>query len=250
MTIPVATALGRPDRIWPAVAVSAAVHAALVMWAVVRTQSPEIDLHQKPIVAKLVRLGEKRPEEYLPRKEAPPPAPAPAPAAPPVPAALAAPTPPAPAAKPGPKPAPPRPAPAPAAPSHGSGTSVSSILSKVQKQVAQDRWGDPNGDPAGDSEEGSEGDRYLALVIRSLQANYRVPATISERERLFLKGTVVLYIEPDGRITRWNVEKPSGNPAFDDALDRTVRQTRLPPPPDPLREAYRRTGLQVIFQIG
>jgi colicin import membrane protein/protein TonB len=127
---------------------------------------------------------------------------------------------------------------------------VSSILSRVQKQVAEQRWGDPNGDPAGDSDEASEGDRYLALVIRSLQANYRVPATISDRDRLYLKGTVVLYIEPDGRITRWHLDKPSGNAAFDDALDRTVRQTRLPPPPDPLREAYRQTGLQVIFQIG
>ena len=72
MTIPVATALGRPDRLWPAVLVSVAVHAGLMGWALARRAGPEIDLSQKPIVAKLVRLGEKRPESYLPRKEAAP----------------------------------------------------------------------------------------------------------------------------------------------------------------------------------
>jgi len=244
VSIPVPTALGHQDRLWPAVVLSAAVHAALVIWAIER-RPPAIDLSQKPIVAKLVRLGEKRPEQYLPRKEAPPPA-APEPAAPAAPVAVATPAPaPAPSARPGPK-APAAPAPS-AAP--GSGASVASILSKVQRQVAEERWGDPTGDVAGTAEEAGEGDRYLALVVQALQANYRVPATISDRERLFLKGTVVLWIEPDGRIGRWHMEKPSGNVAFDDALDRTLRRTRLPPPPDALREAYRTTGLQVTFDL-
>lgn len=253
MSIPVATALGRRDRMWPAVLASALVHAALVGWGLARQTGPEIDLHQKPIVAKLVRLGEKRPESYLPRKEAPPPPPAPAsPVAPVV--AQPAPTPPQPHAAPSPAA---RTAPAPPAPTRpgrtvqpGTGTSVSSLLSRVQKEVERERWGDPQGDPEGDAAEAGEGDRYLALVVRALQSNYRVPATISERERLYLKGSVILYIEPDGRVGRWRLDKPSGNPAFDDALERTVRQTRLPPPPDAFRDLYRTTGLQVIFQIG
>jgi colicin import membrane protein/protein TonB len=119
----------------------------------------------------------------------------------------------------------------------------------MQQQLQQERWGDPDGDAAGDSDEAGEGDRYLALVQRTLQANYHVPPTISEQERLHLRGTVLLYIEPDGRITRWNLERPSGNVAFDGALERAVRSTRLPPPPDGMREVYRSTGLQVIFQI-
>src|SRR5512144_2503406 len=84
MGIPVATALGRRDRFWPAVLVSAAVHVALAGWGITRRPAPEIDLNQKPIVARLVRLGQKRPEEYLPRKEAAPPPAPPAPAAAPV----------------------------------------------------------------------------------------------------------------------------------------------------------------------
>lgn len=247
MAIPVATALGRHDRMWPAVLLSVVAHLLVVTWALARRPPPPIDLEQKPIIAKLVRLGEKKPEEWLPRKDAAPTPPPPAAA--PVAVAAAAPVPPrpaapAPAAKPPPKPA------APSAEGKPGGTSLASILSRVERQVEQSRYGAPDGDPSGDSETGSEGDRYLALVVRELKASYRVPATISERERLYLKGTIVLFIEPDGRLARWRFEARSGNGAFDDALERTLRQTRLPPPPTALRELYRSTGLQVIFQIG
>ena len=239
MAIPVATALGRRDRLWPAIVASAILHLVGVSWAAVRRPPPPIDLEQKPIVAKLVRLGEKRPEQYLPRKEAPPPDAAP-PA--PVPVAVAAPAAPA-------KPAAPAPGapPAKAAPSSTgkSGATLASVLSRVQRDAEQERWGAPDGDPMGDSETGSEGDRYVALVDRALKANYRVPATIPERERLYLETTVALWIEPDGRIARWRQERSSGNPTFDAAVERTIKAApRLPPPPEPLR----RTGIQLVFR--
>lgn len=248
MTAHVASVLGRRERFWPAVILSASAHALLVGWAIARRPPAPIDLEQKPIVAKLVRLGERRPEEWLPRKEAPPPAPAPAPAAAPAPAPAepARPAAPTPVAVPAPA-KPPPPAPAPAA--KGSGTALSNVLSRVQREGTPERWGDPGGDVAGSATEGAEGDRYLALVLRELQANYQAPATISERERLYLKGTIVLFIEPDGRIRGWRFEKRSGNAAFDEYLERTLRNTRLPPPPPAMRELYRTTGLQVIFQI-
>jgi colicin import membrane protein/protein TonB len=247
MAIPVATALGKHDRMWPAVLLSAVAHVLLVGWGLARRPPPPLDLEQKPIIAKLVRLGEKRPEEWLPRKDATPPPPPP-PAAAPVAVPVATPAPPKPAA-PAPGAKPPKPA-APSAEGKPGGTSLASILSRVQRQVDETRYGAPDGDPSGDSDSGSEGDRYLALVVRELKASYRVPATISERERLYLKGTIVLFIEPDGRLARWRFEARSGNGAFDEALERTLRQTRLPPPPAAMRELYRSTGLQVIFQIG
>lgn len=245
MTRAAESLLGRPDRMWPSVTVSLAVHALVIVWALARPAGPEIDLEQKPIMARLVRLGEKKPEEFLPRKEAPPEAPAPAPA--PAPNAPLAPS--APAAKPAPKALAAKPPPA-AAPARGTGTSLASVLSRVRDDVQREkRYGSPDGDPAGDSDTASEGDRYLALVQRALKASYRIPATISERDRLHLKGTVVVFIEGDGRIARWRIEKPSGNGAFDDALERTLRETRLPPPPDAMRERYRSVGVQVLFQI-
>jgi colicin import membrane protein/protein TonB len=108
--------------------------------------------------------------------------------------------------------------------------------------------GSPDGDPLGDSSE-AVGDQYLAQVVRALRRNYRVPSTIGEKERLYLQGTIVLFIEPDGRVLRHEFVKRSGNPVFDDALERAVRDIRLPPPPDDTRDGYRRRGLQVDFKI-
>jgi colicin import membrane protein len=242
MAIPVATALGRHDRMWPAVIASIVAHVLVVAWGLARRPPPPIDLGQKPIVAKLVRLGEKRPEEWLPRKDAAPPPPAPPAAAP---APVAAPTPAKPSA-PAPK-APPRPA-APSSAGRPGGTSLASILSKVQRQVEETRWGDPTGSPSGDSDT-SEGNPYFAVVERALHASYTAPATIPDRERLYLETNVILWIEPDGRIARWRQERSSGNPAFDAAVDRALRGTaRVPPPPNDLRELLRSTGLRLVFR--
>jgi colicin import membrane protein/protein TonB len=249
MALPVVTALGRRDRMWPAVTVSAVLHAALVAWAVVHPPPAPIDLEQKAIVAKLVRIGEKRPEEWLPRRPAePPPAVAPPAPAAPAPVATASPAPtPAPAA---PTPAAPR-APAPPGakpgPAPRPGTTLASVLSQVRKEQ-ETVYGSPDGDPAGFSEDGSEGDAYVALVQSALAANYVVPSTIPEKERLYLKAVVVLYIEADGRVRRLEFGARSGNPVFDGSCESTFLRTKLPPPPDALRDTYRRTGLQVTCQ--
>ncbi|HET6440597.1 MAG TPA: energy transducer TonB, partial [Anaeromyxobacter sp.] len=98
--IPVATELGRRDRFWPAVLASLAVHAAAIGLAVKASSLPTIELDQTPLKARLVRIGEKKPEQLLPQKETPPPPPEPAPASP---------APPAPLPQPPPPPAPPAP---------------------------------------------------------------------------------------------------------------------------------------------
>ncbi len=246
MGIPVATALGKRDRMWPAIALSVVAHALIVVWALARRPPPPIDLAQKPIVAKLVRLGEKRPEEWLPRKDAAPPPPAPAPPAA-APVVAAPPAPPRPAT-PGPRAAPPKPAP-PAAAGVPGGASLSSILSRVQREVEETRYGSPDGDPAGDTDSASEGDRYLALVHGALRSVYVVPATISERERLHLKATVILFLEPNGRVVDFRFESRSGNPAYDAALERAIKAARIPPPPAELREQFRRSGFGVNFHL-
>jgi colicin import membrane protein/protein TonB len=244
--LPATSALSRRERLWPAVSASVVAHVVLIAWAVAHRPPPPIDLEQKAIVAKLVRLGEKRPEQYLPRKDAAsPPAAAPAPVAV-VPAAGAPPRPatPAPHAKPAPAPAP---APAPPAAKPGS-ASLSSILSKVQRQADEERWGDPTGTAAGDSDT-AEGDQYLALVDRALRANYVVPLTIPDRERLYLEANIILWVEPDGRIVRWRQERPSGNPTFDAAVERTLKVTpRVPAPPRNLSDSYRKIGIQLVFR--
>ena len=233
------SALVRRDRLWPAVVASLAVHVVLGGLAIQR-RGPAVDAGQQPIMARLVRLGEARPKELLPRKEpevastesGPEAAPVSAPAPVPGPAARAVA-----ATKPTAKPA--------ERAGASGGRRLSSLLSGMKQELAA---GSPEGDPLGDSNE-AVGDQYLAQVVRALRRSYRVPSTIGEKERLYLQGTIVLFIEPDGRVLRHEFVKRSGNPVFDDALERAVRDTRLPPPPDDSREAYRRRGLLVDFKI-
>lgn len=249
--------LRRPDRLWPLVVVSVALHAGFGAVAFLVRPPAIVNLDQKPIVAKLVRLGEKRPEQWLPRRDVPPAEAAPrAPDAVPVPV----PAPPAPAertvALPAPKVAPPKTPPPPRPASATTGGKGSDALSRALEKVKNDdklaskeRWGDPGGIPDGDATDGTEGDRYLGLVTQALQSSYRLPATISEQERLHLNAIVIITIEPDGRVASFRFERRSGNAAFDQALERAVRESRLPPPPPELRQRYRTVGLGVNFKV-
>jgi colicin import membrane protein/protein TonB len=240
--------LGRRERLWPMIAASFALHAAAIgglVWHAAR--SPKIDLDQKPIVARLVRQGELRPRELLPRKQAAP-APAPAPEV----AVAPAPKPAAPVPAPAPAPSAKAPAAKPAAPvaaaPRAPGTSTNALAQALGRIEQEKVYGDPDGDPRGDADEGEAGDQYLALVTRALQDTYVLPSTISDRERMHLRATVVLFIEPDGRVSRWSFEDRSGNAVFDAALERAVRAARLPPPPAGMRDRYRSQGLAVLYR--
>lgn len=225
--------LSRRERLWPVVLASATAHAAILTWGALHRPPPIIDLEQKPIVAKLVRLGEKRPEAFLPRiEEAPPP-------------------PTAPAAVPVPGPAPKAPSP-PARPGPARPDPLQAALNRIRRDRAlgaPPRYGDPSGSSEGQASDAEEGDRYLALVTQAIQANYRLPSTLSDKDRASLRATVVITIEPDGRISGHRFEQRSGNVSFDDALERTIRRTRLPPPPAEMRERYRSAGLPVRFHM-
>lgn len=255
MPLPVPSALARRDRLWPALSVSAAVHVAVIVWVMLRPAPPAMDLEKQAIVAKLVRLGPRKPDQWLPTKDA---AAAPAPATP-VPAAPAAapqapaprPTAPSPSPSPRARPAPSAPGRTPTASGSGSpgGTSLSSILQRVERETQREAWGDPNGDPGGDSDAGSEGDRYLGLVVQELKRNYEVPKTIPPQDLASLKATVIIRIDSNGRIASHDFERRSGNPSYDAALSRAISRTQLPPPPPELRAQYARVGLGVNFHL-
>ncbi len=207
---------------------------------------PRIDLDEHAIAAKLVRLGKPRPPELLPRKfKAPPP---PKPSAP-----LPVKKPPA-ARKPPPKPketSKTRPVTTERNPDPLA-AAIERIAEEYDPKADPDEAppGSPDGDPFGDSAEGSPGDRYLALVTRVIRSHYRVPSVITERERMFLNATVVLYVSPEGRIVRHEIERSSGNPHFDAALIRAVEASSpLPPPPAGWRERFLREGLGVRFRL-
>jgi TonB family protein len=201
---------------------------------------------RKPVIAHLVALGKPREANLLPRKESPPPPAAsstPAPSRPEAPASAAK-TIPARKANPAP----------PHAPSRAelmrqalAGATTRSRTSPTEEKPDPDREGSPTGSPEGTSATAEEGDKYFTEVHDAIQANYVVPSVISERERMYLNASVVVYVASDGSIVKSELAKPSGNSFFDQALVLAIQRTKLPAPPPELRRLAR-DGLQLDFR--
>jgi len=260
----------REERLGLAWTISACLHVAIVaafFAGSVDACGGEREPPQTPIAAKLVRLGTPRDERLLPRlptqtptpsraQDAPvvqpgekvaatPPAPTPPP---PKPAEAAAPSPVA-AAAPQPKQQAKAPA---AAPKNDSKQKLDDIMRRFttgsRQGPADPLPGQVDGDPLGDAEKAAEGERYLALVQRRIQANYTVPSTIPDEERIRLRAVVTIRVEPNGVISDFRITMPSGNDLFDAALESAVRRASpLPPPPDHLRASLQ--ALPINFRI-
>ena len=254
----------RDPRLKWAVLASFAVHLVVLGGALAfssLTAAPKLDMSQKPIMAKLVRLGTPRDKHLLPRKYKVPPPPKPTVLLPEKTVEPPKPEPPKPEAKPDPKKPEPKPESKPEpkpekpkVPERGKDPLAAAVarLGEIDPKAKADELppGAADGDPYGDSDVGSEGDRYLALVQRAVRDNYKVPSVLSDRERTFLNATVVIFVAPDGTILSREVEKSSGNQLFDAALLRAVDDSNpLPPPPDGWREKFRTEGLGLKFRL-
>jgi protein TonB len=228
----------RPAGLLPFVLASVVGHVLLTAAALTLSwafASPKVDLEQKPIKASLVRLGKKRDEKLLPRKEEPPPPPAPKAAE-----------------VPAPTPAPPDKAvkipSRDAKPEKAADTrkSLFDALNKVAKQ--EELEGDPEGDPNGDSAV-QEGERYFGLLKSVVQRNYDVSDTIPEAERRTLKAEVALFIGAGGELIDVKLAKPSGNDLFDSAVVGAVKKASpFAPPPPHLAESLKRQGVAIVFR--
>jgi colicin import membrane protein/protein TonB len=222
----------------PGVALSVGVHALMFggAWVYSQITAPRIDLSKKPIVARLVRLGQVRPPQLLPRRDAAPRAAAPAqPVA--VPSASPAPT------------------AGPASPKQPSREDMmKEALARISGQVSktpppkEETEGAPDGSALGTSIDPEEGDRYLAVVRATIMQHYVLPTTISERERLFLRAVVIVWIAPDGKVIRFKFEKRSDNDQFDRALESAMQRIeKFPPPPPAFAPQYRDNGIGLNF---
>lgn len=198
-----------------------------------------IDLDQKPIRAKLVRLGTPRDKKLLPRiEEAPPPPKEQAP--PPAPAPIAA---------------PPPVAPAPAktkAPGQKTADEQQKLLGAFDRMSKAKRppetSGALDGDTSGDASE-AEGDRYDAQLTAQVKRFYDVSETIPDQERIRLVAQVVLFIEPNGQLSRVQLTKSSGNELFDNAVLAAVKRAApFAPPPAHQRNALQKYGKSIQFR--
>lgn len=250
MALPYSTSLaGRPQPFAWAWGAGIFFHVALVLLAIVLSlwQPPRIEAGQKPIAAKLVRLGKPRDAKLLPRKEASPPPSAPPPS-------KAAPTPPSPAAKPAAPSAAAAAAPSPAPPSSDERrTKLDDIMKKFKATAAvagdEEPEGQADGDPDGDAAKAEEGERWLALVKKRVDDAYEVPSTISEADRVSLRAVVRIVVKRNGEIAKADVITPSGNGSFDNALLGAVQRVRLlPPPPENLAASLATEGIDLVFR--
>ncbi|MFL5310293.1 MAG: TonB C-terminal domain-containing protein [Myxococcales bacterium] len=192
---------------------------------------------RKPIIAHLVALGRPRDPRLLPRKESPPPTAAAAPAVLPVPSrATAAP---APAKRP-----PSRQELMQRALAHAAGRATP----EDREPPDPERAGQATGSALGTAATAEEGDEYFTAVHDAIHQNYVVPSVISERERMYLAGTVVVWIGPDGRIIKHDFQKKSCNTFFDQALVIAIEKTKVPPPPPDLVRLVRDTGIALEFK--
>lgn len=243
----VALALPRGMPFAVSIGLHVAVFAAALILPRVLSRPPPL---RKPIIARMVALGKPRDQRLLPRKEEPPPpggaprSPASAPAAPAAPPGAKKPAKVA-AAKPAP------PAPKPLSRKELMERALAGVSSNVARErrdrPPEERVGEETGSPDGTAESAEEGDAYFSAVQAAILANYVLPSIISERERMSLKATVVAWIARDGAIVRYEFEKRSGNRFFDEALERAIKRTRVPPPPPERERAVRDVGVALVF---
>lgn len=221
----------RPSKVAPFLVFSLASHGVVVggfmalSWALA---GPRIDLDAKPIKASLVRLGKKRDEKLLPRKEPEPP-----PAAP-TPAPLPSPAKPAEKTRPDTK--------------ADKKTSLADAFKKTASQAKPEELeGDPEGDKDGDSSV-QEGERYFGLLSSAVKRYYDVSNTIEESERIRLTALVAIRLSEKGELLEVELAKGSGNEVYDSAVLSAVKKAApFPPPPPNLRDQLKK-GLTFQFK--
>lgn len=224
----------RPSRMTPFFFFSAGLHGAIVLVGAVLSwvlATPRMDLDQKPIVASLVRIGKKRDEKLLPRKEETPP---------PEEAKVPIPTPdvktPPPPSKPTAKADKPPP---------DKRKSLFDALNKAAKPDEPE--GDENGDPNGDSAK-QEGERYFGIIKSAVRRFYDVSNTIPEAERIRLSADVVIRLDAEGGLIDVHLAKASDNAVFNDAVVGAVKKAApFGPPPPALKGPLKKDGVQLRF---
>ena len=95
--------------------------------------------------------------------------------------------------------------------------------------------GDPEGILEGTKSEGDEKDIYLGKLYSYFRRGWQVPTVIPLEDLQKLACVVQLSITDDGRVGEYEIERSSGNEAFDESVRRRLSQAEgaaLPEPPE------------------
>jgi hypothetical protein len=126
----------------------------------------------------------------------------------------------------------------------GNNSKLEEALEKIEEAE-----GDPEGDPNGTTSDNTNAAAgYQRAIIKTLQSNYRLPETIPAGQRAFLKAQVLLFIERDGSIAKFEFVEKHPNDIFMGALEAMLKQVKLPPPPTSEAKAFSENGVLVIFR--
>ena len=88
---------------------------------------------------------------------------------------------------------------------------------------------------------------YEAQVAASLKQAYQLPEMLKSQQQ-FLSAEFVLFIEGNGRISRYEIVKRHPNDLFMSALESLLKTHQLPAPPPNLASRYRDEGVLVRFK--
>jgi hypothetical protein len=224
------------------IAVSLLLHGGMAAAILVdrNKQVAPITVPREFVVARMVRLGQKRPKSWLPV------IPARTSQAPRKAVGLTDNEHAAPARKRSPEE---RPADAVEAKALRRADTLAKVFAEAQKETDQE--GDPSGSPGGTATEATPGDEYATACLEEVRKYWTVPpeALLSESVLAGLTAEVRLIIDQKGKVHQVTVKRASRNRHFDAGLnDALGRLTKLPAPPKDLTKGHALVGILLLFE--
>jgi TonB family protein len=218
---------------------SAVLHVALAVGLVMATTgtSHSSARVETVITTKLVRLGKQRPKELLPRK------PRPLPPPPKKSVAIEGAT----------KPAVKKVSKRGASDRINQMSKLTSALDRLKKSSAEEEpEGHEDGAPEGEVSDLTQaliGSKYGTEIERCIHKHYAIegipPGRVAGKN-----ATVYLRISPDGSFADFEIERGSGVPAADRAVERAIQRCgRVSAPPPEIRKQVLRDGIEVVFPM-
>ncbi|HEY3351675.1 MAG TPA: TonB family protein [Polyangia bacterium] len=126
---------------------------------------------------------------------------------------------------------------------------LAKVFAEAQKE--QDGEGDPKGSPTGTATEATPGDEYATACAEAIQKVWTVPPDILLPDTTLarLSAHIRVIIDGTGKVYGATVKEPSKNRYFDASLQDALKQLkRLPAPPKSLVKDYPKVGIILVFE--
>jgi TonB family protein len=126
---------------------------------------------------------------------------------------------------------------------------LAKVFAEAQKEADQE--GDPRGSPFGTAAEATPGDEYATACAEAVQKVWTVPPDIllPDAKLAHLSAQVRVIIDGRGKVYDAQVKESSRNKYFDSSLkDALGRLKSLPAPPKSLVKDYPKVGIILLFE--